>query len=231
MWARFALILQRTGVAKRRRTSRNITCNGYSISSHRVPYASPTSMPMPVHGIDHLELYVGNAAQAAFYFTRAFGFTRPPTPASRPGAATAFARARAGAHPARRSPAPLGRGRDRRAPQAPRRRRAQDRAERARTPRPPTATRSTHGARGSLTPHWIEDEHGRVRLSSVATYGHTRPPVRGARRLRRRRSSPASRRAPRRPPTRSSPASTTWSATSSSATWRSGWATTSASSA
>ena len=31
--------------------------------------------PLPVHGIDHLELYVGNAAQAAFYFTRAFGFT------------------------------------------------------------------------------------------------------------------------------------------------------------
>ena len=30
---------------------------------------------MPVHGIDHLELYVGNAAQAAFYLTRAFGFT------------------------------------------------------------------------------------------------------------------------------------------------------------
>ena len=29
---------------------------------------------MPVHGIDHLELYVGNAAQAAYYFTRAYGF-------------------------------------------------------------------------------------------------------------------------------------------------------------
>ena len=30
---------------------------------------------MPVHGIDHLEIYAGNAAQAAFFFTRAFGFT------------------------------------------------------------------------------------------------------------------------------------------------------------
>ncbi|MGH2899820.1 MAG: 4-hydroxyphenylpyruvate dioxygenase, partial [Solirubrobacteraceae bacterium] len=30
---------------------------------------------MPLHGIDHLELWVGNAAQAAFYFTHAFGFT------------------------------------------------------------------------------------------------------------------------------------------------------------
>ena len=30
---------------------------------------------MPVDGIDHLELYVGNAAQAAYYYSHAFGFT------------------------------------------------------------------------------------------------------------------------------------------------------------
>src|SRR5256885_1249386 len=30
---------------------------------------------MPVHGIDHLELFVGNAAQSAYYYARAFGFT------------------------------------------------------------------------------------------------------------------------------------------------------------
>ena len=30
---------------------------------------------MPIHGIDHVEMYVGNAAQAAFYFVHAFGFT------------------------------------------------------------------------------------------------------------------------------------------------------------
>ena len=30
-----------------------------------------------------------------------------------------------------------------------------------------------HGARGVMTPHWVEDEHGRVQLSSVATYGDT----------------------------------------------------------
>ncbi|PZR83989.1 MAG: 4-hydroxyphenylpyruvate dioxygenase, partial [Candidatus Aeolococcus gillhamiae] len=29
---------------------------------------------MPLHGIDHVELWVGNAAQAAYYLTRAFGF-------------------------------------------------------------------------------------------------------------------------------------------------------------
>ena len=44
---------------------------------------------MPLHGIDHLELWVGNAAQAAYVFTHAFGFTRSRTRASRPARATA----------------------------------------------------------------------------------------------------------------------------------------------
>ena len=35
----------------------------------------PADDRMPIHGIDHVELYVGNAAQAAFYFVHAFGFT------------------------------------------------------------------------------------------------------------------------------------------------------------
>ena len=30
---------------------------------------------MPLNGIDHLELWVGNAKQASYYLTRAFGFT------------------------------------------------------------------------------------------------------------------------------------------------------------
>ena len=30
---------------------------------------------MPLHGIDHVELWVGNAKQAAYFFTHAFGFT------------------------------------------------------------------------------------------------------------------------------------------------------------
>jgi len=29
---------------------------------------------MPLHGIDHVELYVGNAAQSAYFYTRALGF-------------------------------------------------------------------------------------------------------------------------------------------------------------
>ena len=30
---------------------------------------------MPLHGIDHIELWVGNAAQAAYHLRHAFGFT------------------------------------------------------------------------------------------------------------------------------------------------------------
>src|SRR3954451_22105228 len=30
--------------------------------------------PMPLNGIDHVELYVGNALQAAYYYAHAFGF-------------------------------------------------------------------------------------------------------------------------------------------------------------
>src|SRR3712207_4271098 len=30
---------------------------------------------MPLHGIDHVEFWVGNAKQAAYFFTHAYGFT------------------------------------------------------------------------------------------------------------------------------------------------------------
>ncbi len=36
-------------------------------SAHRADF-------MPLHGIDHVELWVGNAAQASYYFRQAFGF-------------------------------------------------------------------------------------------------------------------------------------------------------------
>src|SRR5215203_3472207 len=40
------------------------------------PVVAPRSTEdfMPLHGIDHVELWVGNAKQAAYYYTRAFGF-------------------------------------------------------------------------------------------------------------------------------------------------------------
>ena len=38
---------------------------------------------MPLDGIDHVELWVGNAAQASYFFTHAFGFTRGRLPRAR----------------------------------------------------------------------------------------------------------------------------------------------------
>ena len=38
--------------------------------------ASADHDPMPLNGIDHVEMYVGNAAQAAYFYEHAFGFRR-----------------------------------------------------------------------------------------------------------------------------------------------------------
>jgi 4-hydroxyphenylpyruvate dioxygenase len=38
------------------------------------PVPASASDPMPLNGIDHVELWVGNAKQAAFFYQRAFGF-------------------------------------------------------------------------------------------------------------------------------------------------------------
>jgi 4-hydroxyphenylpyruvate dioxygenase len=39
------------------------------------PAPTPTKDFMPLHGIDHVELWVGNAAHATYFLTRAYGFT------------------------------------------------------------------------------------------------------------------------------------------------------------
>ena len=42
------------------------------------PVAAPKAAEhedfMPLHGIDHVELYVGNAVQSAFFYVHALGF-------------------------------------------------------------------------------------------------------------------------------------------------------------
>src|SRR5918992_5102764 len=128
---------------------------------------------MPVHGIDHVEFYVGNAAQAAFYFTHAFGFTE-----------TAYCGLETGRRDRRSHVVEQGRirivltgtlsgGDEIAAHHA----RHGDGVHKIALSVPDAAAAYEHavghGARGVLTPHWVEDEHGRVQLSSVATYGET----------------------------------------------------------
>jgi 4-hydroxyphenylpyruvate dioxygenase len=141
------------------------------------PGAVATPVPehdvMPVHGIDHVELYVGNAAQAAYFFTRAYGFTE-----------TAYAGLETGRRD--RVSHVLEQGRIRLVLTgtlkggdeiADHHARHGDGVHKIALSVPDAAQAYehavAHGARGVHTPHWVEDEHGRVQLSSVETYGDT----------------------------------------------------------
>jgi 4-hydroxyphenylpyruvate dioxygenase len=141
------------------------------------PGAVATPIPehdvMPVHGIDHVEMYVGNAAQAAYFFTHAYGFTE-----------TAYAGLETGRRD--RVSHVLEQGRIRLVLTgtlkggdeiADHHARHGDGVHKIALSVPDAAKSYehavAHGARGVHTPHWVEDEHGRVQLSSVETYGDT----------------------------------------------------------
>jgi 4-hydroxyphenylpyruvate dioxygenase len=126
---------------------------------------------MPLDGWDHVELWVGNAKQAAYYYERAFGFTR-----------TAYAGPETGVRD--RASYVLEQGEIRLVLTSALRRDSEigefvhvhgdgvkDIALRV-----PDATEAyrqavQRGARGIAEPHTVEDDAGRVLLSSIATYG------------------------------------------------------------
>ncbi len=128
---------------------------------------------MPVHGIDHLEFYVGNAAQAAYYYTHAFGFTE-----------TAYKGLETGTRDRVSHVLEQGRirivltgtltGTDEIAEHQ---KRHGDGVISIALSVPDAAAAYehavSHGARGIRTPYELTDEHGTVRLASVATYGET----------------------------------------------------------
>jgi len=136
--------------------------------------ASSCADVMPVHGIDHLELYVGNAAQGAYFYTRAYGFTE-----------TAFRGLETGARD--RVSRVLQQGRIRLVLTgsltgedeiAEHHKRHGDGVHSIALSVPDAAAAYehavAHGARGLQTPYELSDEHGTVMLASVATYGETR---------------------------------------------------------
>lgn len=136
--------------------------------------AAPPRDPFPVAGIDHLRFVVGNAAQAAHYYSVAFGMTcvayRGPETGSPEtaeyvltsgGARFVLTGAvRAGSAAARRH-ARHGDGVSDIALDVPDVDAAYAHALRA-------------GATGLQAPHDLTDEHGTVRLAALATYGDTR---------------------------------------------------------
>ncbi len=133
----------------------------------------PEHDAMPLHGIDHVEFYVGNAAQAAYYFTHAFGFTetayRGLETGSRDRVSHVLEQGRirlvltgtlTGGDEIAEHHTHHGDGVHKIALSVPDAAAAYEHAV-------------AHGARGVVTPHWEEDEHGRVQFSAIETYGDT----------------------------------------------------------
>ena len=128
---------------------------------------------MPLHGIDHVELYVGNAKQAAFYFCQAFGFRE-----------VAYAGLETGvrdrtSHVLRQGRITLVLTGTLRSDTdiAAHHHRHGDGVKVIALSVPDVAhayrTALERGATGVAEPHAIEDEHGAVRLATIRTYGET----------------------------------------------------------
>ncbi|HEY6015675.1 MAG TPA: 4-hydroxyphenylpyruvate dioxygenase [Gaiellaceae bacterium] len=126
---------------------------------------------MPLDGWDHVELWVGNAKQAAFYYERAFGFRR-----------TAYAGPETGVRD--RCSYVLEQGDIRFVVSSALREDHEISRFQARhgdgvkdialtVPSAAEAYREAvqRGADGVAEPHWVEDDSGRVELASIATYG------------------------------------------------------------
>src|SRR5919199_2209643 len=125
----------------------------------------------PIEGWDHLELYVGNAKQAAYFYEHAFGFER-----------TAYAGPETGVRD--RASYVLEQGDIRFVVSSGLRRDSEvtqfacehgdavkDISLRVPDAREAYRQAVQRGARGIVEPHWVEDELGRVELASIATYG------------------------------------------------------------
>jgi 4-hydroxyphenylpyruvate dioxygenase len=137
------------------------------------PLAQPARDHMPLNGIDHLELWVGNAAQASYFLTRAFGFTE-----------TAYSGLETGAREAASHVLEQGRirlvltGALRDGTEVAEHHARHGDGVRAIALSVPDvdeayAEATARGAGGLTPPHEIADEHGKVRIADIAAYGDT----------------------------------------------------------
>ena len=126
---------------------------------------------MPLDGWDHVELWVGNAKQAAYFYEHAFGFTR-----------TAYAGPETGVRDRAsyvveqgdiRLVLTTGLRADNEVTQFASRHGDGARDIALQVPSADDAYRNAvqRGARGITEPQWVEDEFGRAELSSIGTYG------------------------------------------------------------
>ena len=126
---------------------------------------------MPLDGWDHVELWVGNAKQAAYFYEHAFAFTR-----------TAYAGPETGVRDRAsyvveqgdiRLVLTSGLRADNEVTQFACRHGDAARTIALQVPSADDAYRTAvqRGARGIAEPHWVDDEFGRVELASIGTYG------------------------------------------------------------
>jgi 4-hydroxyphenylpyruvate dioxygenase len=128
---------------------------------------------MPIENWDHLELWVGNAKQSAYFYEHAFGFTR-----------TAYAGPETGVRD--RASYVLEQGDVRLVLTSGLRGDSEitrfsclhgdgvkDIALRVPSAENAYQQAVQRGARGVLEPHWVDDSYGRVELAGIATYGDT----------------------------------------------------------
>jgi 4-hydroxyphenylpyruvate dioxygenase len=128
---------------------------------------------MPLNGVDHVELYVGNALQAAYYYTRAFGFREVAYAGLETGTRDRMShvlqqgRIRLVLTGALHSDSPI----------AAHQRKHGDGVKviALSVPSAEHAYReaTARGADGLTEPYELSDEHGTVRLATIRTYGET----------------------------------------------------------
>jgi len=134
---------------------------------------APRGDEMPLLGVDHVELYVGNATQAAYYYAQAFGFRRIAYAGLETGSRDRASHVmrhgdvRLVLTGALRPDGDVARHVARHGDGAKVIALTVPDAERA------YRTAITKGARGVVEPHELRDEFGVVRLASIATYGET----------------------------------------------------------
>jgi 4-hydroxyphenylpyruvate dioxygenase len=128
---------------------------------------------MPLHGIDHIELWVGNALQAAYFLRQAFGFTE-----------VAYAGLETGLRDCTSHVLQQGRirlvltGALRDGTDIGEHQRVHGDGVKVVALSVPSvdaafAAAVAHGARGLRSPYELRDEHGVVRVAEIAAYGET----------------------------------------------------------
>jgi len=145
----------------------------FSPEPKAVPPPTRPDDQMPLHGIDHVELWVGNAKQAAYFFTRAYGFTEVAYAGLETGTRDHVShvlqqgRVRLVLSGALSSEHPI----------ATHQRRHGDGVKVIALSVPDARHAYRHaverGAEGLAEPYELTDEHGTVVIADVATYGET----------------------------------------------------------